>query len=144
LLGCKSPIILRAHNSGHFQVIGDAYIPGLDSGEALLGPFSDLWSMRFLRDDTGSPTHEYFNSKTEERTDEDPRLWPLPHDWERLEARRTNDDPYYFRTVQECDYLGSHYLGSAAYRERAEGPWYPIGKIAVGVGRGWFSDHFLF
>ncbi len=43
MLGCASPIVLRATSSGKYNVIGESFTYGLNDAMALLGPLPDGW-----------------------------------------------------------------------------------------------------
>jgi hypothetical protein len=45
LLGAQSPLILRRGVTNSFQIVGDAYIPGLETGQALLGRLPPHYNM---------------------------------------------------------------------------------------------------
>ncbi|KAM7184648.1 Heterokaryon incompatibility protein (HET) domain containing protein [Naviculisporaceae sp. PSN 640] len=74
LLGCSSPIILRPRSNGHFSMMGEAIIYGLQDGRALLGPVPTPWK---TKTDPGYLWLKFFNEETGKVTDDDPRLHPL-------------------------------------------------------------------
>jgi hypothetical protein len=95
-LGCYSPMILRPGGSGQFQVVGEAYVHGLEDAVGILGPLPSNWRAIIRGDDVGRPLHRYLNLRTFEQTAEDPRLGPLPPGWERVAYERSLDDPAIF------------------------------------------------
>ena len=95
-LGCYSPMILRPGGSGQFQVVGEAYVHGLEDSYGILGPLPSNWRAIIRGDAVGRPLHRYLNQRTFEETSEDPRLGPLPPGWERLAYERSLDDPAIF------------------------------------------------
>lgn len=64
-------------------------------GEALLGNIPSPWMVRQYYDGNFC-TSRFFNKSKEFESDEDPRLGPLPPEWERVERERTPDDPIHF------------------------------------------------
>ncbi|KAL9943215.1 hypothetical protein D7B24_002947 [Verticillium nonalfalfae] len=70
VLGCDVPLILRDRHSGgdranlpgepEFEVVGDSYVHGLMSGEALLGPLPNECQMVMDSDDPDEPTRPMF------------------------------------------------------------------------------------
>ncbi|CZR51234.1 uncharacterized protein PAC_01109 [Phialocephala subalpina] len=83
LLGCNLPLVLRPTASGQFQVVGECHVHGLCDTEALLGPLSKEWTIEIQDaslEGTGWPT--FVNIRTNMRTWQDPRLPPLPPEWE--------------------------------------------------------------
>ncbi|KLU88072.1 hypothetical protein MAPG_07059 [Magnaporthiopsis poae ATCC 64411] len=108
LLGCDSPMILRpGKEPGQFLVVSKCYFIDLEDANALLGPLpgEGRWRTAVLRDsETGGVAAQFLDSATGLRTDEDPRLPPLPPPWEAVDnvaaakrLERTLDDPFVFR-----------------------------------------------
>ena len=95
-LGCYSPMILRLGDSGQFQVVGEAYVRGLEDAVGVLGPLPTNWRAIIKGDAVGRPLHRYLNLRTFEQTAEDPRLSPLPPEWERVAYERSSFDPAIF------------------------------------------------
>ena len=95
-LGCYAPAILRPNSLGAFQVVGEAYVHGLEDAIGLLGPLPSHWRAIMKGDAVGRPIHCYLNLTTNEETIEDPRLDVLPSEWERKAYERSPDDPAYF------------------------------------------------
>ena len=89
-------MILRPDSSGQFQVVGEAYVHGLEDAVGILGPLPRNWRAIIRVDAVGRPLHRYLNLKTFEQTAEDPRLGPLPPGWERVPYERFSFDPAIF------------------------------------------------
>jgi len=100
VLGCNTLLILRpASNSpDSFELVGECYFYGLMCGESLLGPLPFPWKRR--REGSSVPFKPdigvYWNSEANELTSDDPRLPPLPSEWEKVERERGKDDPIIF------------------------------------------------
>lgn len=92
-LGCYSPMILRPVALGQFQIVGEAYIHGLEDATGILGSLSSDWKAIIIGDTFGRTMHRYLNLKTYEQTAEDPRLHDLPPEWERISYERSPNDP---------------------------------------------------
>jgi hypothetical protein len=87
-LGSDHPILLRRGNLQNrlklYSYISPLYIHGLMEGQALSGPLPASWSLtigRFGR----KRGYLFLNRQTNERTKQDPRLDPLPVNWEAIE-----------------------------------------------------------
>ena len=89
-------MMLRPDDSGQFQVVGEAYVHGLEDAVGILGPLPSNWRAIIEGDAIGQPLHRYLNLKTFEQTVEDPRLSPLPPEWKRVAYERSSDDPTLF------------------------------------------------
>jgi hypothetical protein len=89
-------MILRPGDSGQFQVIGEAYVHGLEDAVGILGPLPRNWRVVISGDAFGRPLHRYLNLRTFKQTAEDPRLGPLPSEWKRVAYERSSDDPAFF------------------------------------------------
>jgi hypothetical protein len=96
LLGCYSPIILRPAASRKFQVVGEAYVHGLEDAKGILGPLPAGWKVVIMGDVRGRPLPRYLDLRSYQVTAEDPRLGGLPLGWERVEHERTPNDPAFF------------------------------------------------
>ncbi|KAF2812494.1 uncharacterized protein BDZ99DRAFT_558523 [Mytilinidion resinicola] len=96
LLGSYSPIIIRAAGFGRFQVVGEAYIHGLEDAKGILGPMPVGWKVIVTGDALGRPLHRYMSFRTYQQTAEDPRLDTLPSEWERVAYERSPNDAAYF------------------------------------------------
>lgn len=97
LLGCPSPMLLRPSFAAQsYQVVGPTYIHGLMDTEALLGPLPTPWRVRMSREHGFFDSMHFFNTASGVVTKEDPRLGSDPSEWEKLEATRTEDDPWNF------------------------------------------------
>lgn len=99
LLGYNYPVLLRPNNtedpntsSVSFKVVGPTYTHGLMEGQAILGPIPAPWKMVIQNPDklqssfsavAVDPT--FRNSDTGEDIRQDPRLGPLPSDWEQID-----------------------------------------------------------
>lgn len=86
-------MILRPHDVKGFQVVGEAYIHGLEDAVGVLGPLPAPWRAIIRGDALGRPLHRYLDLTTGEQTAEDPRLDILPPEWERTARERRPDDP---------------------------------------------------
>lgn len=93
VLGCPLPVILRANSSGGFHIVGTAYIHGLMDAEALLGLFDREWTVQVGTHPGWFGNFHFHNAVRGVAVEEDPRLGPLPKEWERLPAIRTPSDP---------------------------------------------------
>jgi hypothetical protein len=90
-------MLLRPESSGRFKVVGECYVHGVMNSEGLLGPLPDTWKVQVRFDAAGVNIKRYYcNSSTGVITPDDPRLHPLPPEWERIQAERTSDDPVHF------------------------------------------------
>ncbi|KAL8672570.1 MAG: hypothetical protein Q9168_002975 [Polycauliona sp. 1 TL-2023] len=87
ILGCQSPLVLRQHEDGYFTIIGDCYIDGLMTAEAVLGPLPYGWEgVAILPEGSGlGYMHGFVNRHGGVQSFEDPRLGQLPDGW-RLET----------------------------------------------------------
>ncbi|KAF4452329.1 heterokaryon incompatibility [Fusarium albosuccineum] len=104
LLGCQSPMLLRSQPGGYFKIVGECYMHGVCDGTALLGPLPKPWIVQIPAGRSGLFDEYCFkNTETDQVTREDPRMGPLPAEWERLEVgRSSSDDPEFcerFRNV---------------------------------------------
>jgi hypothetical protein len=83
LLGCPHPVLLRKQFPGKHLFVTCAYVHGLMDGEAFLGPLPE-GSKAVVRWDRNGDTYQLFvDSTTQTKTKQDPRLEPLPAEWER-------------------------------------------------------------
>ncbi|KAH8666704.1 heterokaryon incompatibility protein-domain-containing protein [Xylariales sp. PMI_506] len=96
ILGCSYPMCLRpsaATVDGSYEIIGPCYVHGFMDGEALIGPLSEPWAVRYpLSADRGGRSPEYYHRDTAQ----DPRLdeIPLPDGWEAAPVpQRQREDP---------------------------------------------------
>ena len=83
VLGCQSPLVLRAKDSGIYTLVGECYLNGYMDGAGLLGMLPNNWQ----RVDRYDPDLKiYFDAFINRDTDfvqvEDPRLGPLPPGWQ--------------------------------------------------------------
>ena len=93
-------MILRPVESGNFQVVGEAYIHGLEDDIAVHGALPAQWKVIITADSLGRALHRYVNLMTYELTAEDPRLGVLPPEWERVPYERSADDPALFEVFK--------------------------------------------
>jgi hypothetical protein len=63
--------------------------------KSILGPMPDPWKIQMWKID-GWNIPYFFNTATKTYSTEDPRLPPLPPQWEKNQRKRTQDDPYFF------------------------------------------------
>ena len=98
LLGCNSPLLLRAARGSH-QVVGQCYVQGLMCAEALLGPLSEGWMEVSRLNQISGGYHFAFVHKPSGRVQcEDPRLGQPPEGW-RVKSHELED--YYFIHVND-------------------------------------------
>lgn len=77
-LGCDSTILLRQTGTKIYQVIGQSYLSGVNTGEALLGPLPEHLQAVNHYDENAEGFHfAYWNKYTGEVQLEDPRLSKL-------------------------------------------------------------------
>jgi hypothetical protein len=78
-------------------------------GEAFLGELPP--GLRVIQDPLDrSPPLKYLSAATGEEFSDDPRLGPLPQQWERIDYERTADDPMfvdYFRNTATGEVINS-------------------------------------
>ncbi|KAF2125653.1 hypothetical protein P153DRAFT_299422 [Dothidotthia symphoricarpi CBS 119687] len=90
ILGSPIPLLIRKRPSHTYALICDSYIDGIMDGEALLGPLSKDWTFQLLINYAIGRRKDYIetfkNVATQEIVYEDPRLAPIPEEWERTEA----------------------------------------------------------
>lgn len=96
LLGAYSPMVLRQASSSSFQVIGECYVHGLADAVGFLGPLPNYWETIIKGDALGRPTQRFINLRNGEETLDDPRLEPLPLNWERVTYERHAGNPAIF------------------------------------------------
>ena len=99
LLGCSNPQVLRPTQNGHWQLVGECFLYGVNDAIALLGPLPEPWKVQALGQPDGRSIHYFYNHGTGARTQEDPRLDPM-NSWERIDHELEADDPETF------DYFG--------------------------------------
>jgi hypothetical protein len=71
-------------------------VHGLSDAVGILGPLPDHWKVIIKGDAIGKPTHRFVHLSDNEETVNDPRLEPLPLNWERAAYERLTDDPAIF------------------------------------------------
>ena len=99
VLGCQSPLVLRANKNGNHTVVGDCYLDGVMDGAGLLGQLPRKWQRVSRYDPDFNNSHDAFiNRDTGIVQLEDPRLGPLPpgwriadHEYKQILTRYTND-----------------------------------------------------
>ena len=89
-------MILRRTSFGQFHVVGECHVHGLSDAVGILGPLPDHWKVIIKGDAFGRPTHRFFHLSDNEETLNDPRLEPLPLNWERATYERFANDPAIF------------------------------------------------
>lgn len=92
ILGLYCPLVIRPAGPEGFRVVGVCYVQGLMDSQALVGDLPDEWAVQEYNVQNRWRSR-YYNEETEELTDEDPRLGPLPSAWHRVERHLTADDP---------------------------------------------------
>ncbi|KAL9629772.1 MAG: hypothetical protein Q9204_005084 [Flavoplaca sp. TL-2023a] len=81
-LGCRSPMILRPTGNSKYLVVGEAYVHGLMTGEAFLGPLPSNWQfVHRYEESTGRYWKAFIDRGKNKCQREDPRLRPLPEGW---------------------------------------------------------------
>jgi len=84
ILGCSVPLLLRPNPNGQYRIVGSCYVHGLMDGESLLGPLPTCYKSIYQFDSSsGLVGHAFLNHQTDEIQTEDPRLGPLPENWQR-------------------------------------------------------------
>ena len=82
ILGCSKPLILRHHGASRYAIVGECFMDGVMTGEALLGKFSDNWScVNKWFPQFQSRNYVFLDNDTGDIKVEDPRLGPLPAGW---------------------------------------------------------------
>jgi hypothetical protein len=59
-LGCYFPIVLRSVDSGQFQIVGEAYVHGLEDAIGILGTLPSNWRVIIEGDAVGRPLPSLF------------------------------------------------------------------------------------
>lgn len=92
LSGFDAPVILRPKSSDHHVVVGEAYVHGLMSGEAILGPLPPGWQTQADRSQQGI-MYQKFTKGSDGAVLGDPRLGPLSAEfgWHDQTAFREHD-----------------------------------------------------
>ncbi|SPO04617.1 related to heterokaryon incompatibility protein [Cephalotrichum gorgonifer] len=91
ILGCKDLLILRPNNQQTYEVVGPCSIRGFCDAEAVLGPLPSPWAAVIHRPNVGGAFH-FQNRETGESTHVDPRLEPLPVEWQEIRPEGKEDD----------------------------------------------------
>jgi hypothetical protein len=103
LLGTYAPMVLRQTSSSSFQVVGECYLHGLADAVGFLGPLPNRWETIIKGDALGRPTQWFINLINGEETLDDPRLEPLPWNWERATYERHAGDPAIFERFRNIE-----------------------------------------
>ncbi|CAO1603224.1 hypothetical protein XANCAGTX0491_006816 [Xanthoria calcicola] len=101
-LGCQSPIVLRPRGNEGYLVVGEAYVHGLMTGEAFLGPLPTNWQRVIRYDETTRRHWDAFIDRGRNVWQiEDPRLGgPLPDGW--VEENHSEQHVYTkYRNIRE-------------------------------------------
>jgi hypothetical protein len=83
--------------------VGECYLHGLADAVGFLGPLPDHWKTIIKGDAVGRPTQRFINLKNGEEILDDPRLGPLPWNWERATYERRADDPDIFERFRNLE-----------------------------------------
>lgn len=82
VLGCLSPLVLRANEFGDYTVVGECYIDGIMDGAGLLGMLPSNWQLVSRYDPVTTIDYGAFVDRDTGIVQvEDPRLGPLPPGW---------------------------------------------------------------
>lgn len=76
---------------------------GLSDAVGILGPLPDHWGTIIKGDALGRPTQRFVHLGDNEETLNDPRLEPLPSNWERATYERFADDPAIFERFKNLE-----------------------------------------
>lgn len=101
LLGTYAPTVLRETPLGTYQVVGECYVHGLSDAVGMLGPVPHGWQAIHKADTAGKMTPCFLNLSNGTHTRDDPRLCPLPEEWEQLPFERLDDDPVVFHKFKK-------------------------------------------
>jgi len=112
LLGCDKPVVLRETNLT-FNVVGTAYVDGLMYGDALLGPLPQGISLVLAEGYDG-----YYNHNMREVSREDPRLGPLPPEWQRVAHDKDSSYTMFYRVDGGHETTSDPRLSVDALRQR--------------------------
>lgn len=95
ILGLHTPLVIRPCGPGAFYVVGWCYVHGIMDGEALLGPLDPAWTIeQEIVGHRYSPSYvAVADGMVLTRQKDDPRLPPLPQEWQRIDFEATADDP---------------------------------------------------
>lgn len=82
VMGCPSPLILRAQENGRYKIVGECFVQGLMDGEAFLGRIPATHERVVMADNVSLRSLiVYRNRETEELSFQDPRLGPPAEHW---------------------------------------------------------------
>ncbi|KAL8866973.1 MAG: hypothetical protein Q9174_005961, partial [Haloplaca sp. 1 TL-2023] len=99
ILGCDFPMILRPRDSDQYEVVGPCFVHGLMLGEALKPPLKPPWK-DVLPVTRGWALSYFINAQTDELLKDDPRLGPLPTEWEEIQTLNPFLPPFVFRNKE--------------------------------------------
>jgi hypothetical protein len=80
----STPERVPSQGKESYEVIGGVFIHGFMYAEGLLGPPSPRYRARVQADSSGFTLPSYFDIRTRETILDDPRLDPIPEEWEQL------------------------------------------------------------
>ena len=103
LLGTYAPIGLAPNFLWLIPGRGRMLCAGLADVVGFLGPLPDRWETITKGDALGRPTQRFINPRNGEETLDDPRLEPLPWNWERATYERHADDPAIFQRFRNLE-----------------------------------------
>ena len=110
LIGLRWPVILRPSNppgpfnshtpsTNTYQLIGRAYIPNLEHGDALRGRLPPNIKVHYGEDHNNRLMQVFTHLETGEVLPEDPRLGGLPEDWYRMDVEPGEETGLYKNRV---------------------------------------------
>ncbi|KFA52244.1 hypothetical protein S40293_00623 [Stachybotrys chartarum IBT 40293] len=103
LLGTYAPTLLRKTPLDTYQVVGECYVHGLSDAVGMLGPVPDGWRAINKADAAGRMMPCFLNLANWSHTRDDPRLGPLPQEWEQVPYERRDDDPAIFQKFKNVE-----------------------------------------
>lgn len=84
LFGLQNLVVLRKTTEGNernFEIVGPAFVHGLNFGESIFGPLKDSWRIALVLDEEdGGYKWNYLNNETGEKRSQDPRLDSLQYE----------------------------------------------------------------
>ena len=86
------PLVLRPCRTSNYEVIGEAFVHGLQYGEAIFGPLPTWWTRRYAGHWS---SYEFVQQKTGRVTREDPRLRRFKKMFEKLKYEWRGTSPRY-------------------------------------------------
>ena len=100
VLGCQYPLVLRPDERGNFVVVGECYLDGMMNNEALLGPLPSEWKPVLIEVEAGC-RYGFVNKLSNEKTFEDPRLRPLPTEWNLQDSEKKAGPDYWLLHTED-------------------------------------------